>query len=306
LTFPLVSYLIPAYNHERFVQQCLDSVLADPYDNKELIVIDDGSSDSTASIIEEWIVSHGDSMTVQFRSRPNRGVTATLNELAGLARGEFLRLGASDDYFLPGGSRLLADYLVAYPDKLAVIGDGMVVNEASEVVYRSSMTDLHHADKRHYATDHGIITSVISRWALAGPVLMIRKGAIPVLGVWDERLRIDDWYLFLRLVARNGLGFIDAAVCAYRLHDTNTCRVTDPLKRIRNLSETREMAAQHVPFFSSPYDALLKAQCRLIDAKVAYLQRRPLATGRHLAAYALLRLQVGLMEGETSFRGACE
>ena len=50
---PLVSVLIPAFNHERFVQRCLDSVLEDLYPSKELIIIDDGSTDATAERIAD-------------------------------------------------------------------------------------------------------------------------------------------------------------------------------------------------------------------------------------------------------------
>jgi glycosyltransferase involved in cell wall biosynthesis len=55
---PLVSVLIPAFNHERFVQRCLDSVLEDPYPAKELIIIDDGSTDKTGERIADWVATH--------------------------------------------------------------------------------------------------------------------------------------------------------------------------------------------------------------------------------------------------------
>ena len=57
--WPLVSVLIPAFNHARFVQRCLDSVLEDPYPSKEIVIIDDGSSDDTGEQIAAWIALHG-------------------------------------------------------------------------------------------------------------------------------------------------------------------------------------------------------------------------------------------------------
>ena len=79
---PLVSVLIPAFNHERFVQRCLDSVLEDPYPAKELIIIDDGSTDSTGERIAEWVVQHSGELPIEYVRRNNRGIAATLNELA--------------------------------------------------------------------------------------------------------------------------------------------------------------------------------------------------------------------------------
>lgn len=285
---PLVSFLVPAYNHESYVVQCLDSILSDRYENKEIVIIDDGSSDGTAAAIEQWIARHEHLIEVIYRSRPNRGVTATLNELGMLARGEMLRLGASDDYFLADGTCALAHYLVAHPEKLAVIGDAIVVDPTGTVLHQSAMTDLHRVDKRAYGSERDIVRAVISQWAVSGPVPLVRRQAMEA--GWNESLRIDDWDFFLRIAAQGGLGFVDTQVCAYRVHDTNTSRVSDVRLRIRNLHESRQVAARHVGLFPTPYAWLLRAQCRLIDAKIAFLQRRPVASSRHLAVWGALRL----------------
>ena len=54
MTFPLVSVVIPLYNHAQFIGQCLDSVVEDSYSNKEILIIDDGSRDSSAEIVRQW------------------------------------------------------------------------------------------------------------------------------------------------------------------------------------------------------------------------------------------------------------
>jgi hypothetical protein len=71
---------------------------------------------------------HGDELPVQYARRGNKGIAATLNELAARAHGEYLRLGASDDYLLPGGLEAQVSYLRAHPGKGAVIGDSIVVD----------------------------------------------------------------------------------------------------------------------------------------------------------------------------------
>jgi len=287
---PLVSVLIPAFNHERFVQRCLDSVLEDPYPAKEIIIIDDGSTDRTAERIADWLTRHGHELRVEYVQRGNRGISATLNELAARARGEFLRLGASDDYLLPGGTEAQVRYLLSHPLKRAVIGDSVVVDAQGNKLHDSGMRDLHRADKRLYDSAEGIKRAVISQWAVGGPVAMLRKSALETADRWTEGLRIDDWDFFLRLAACGALGFIDVSVCAYRLHGGNVSKTRHAATRIVNLSESRRVAQRRVELFEEPYRSLLRAQTHYISAKLAFLQRQPLLLACHMLAYLLLQL----------------
>lgn len=290
MEFPLVSILIPAYNHALFVEECLDRVLRDPYPNKELIIVDDGSTDGTADKIAAWVARHSDSIPIDYRRRENRGVSATLNELASTAKGEFLRLNASDDYILPGGLRSQVEYLLAHPRKLAVIGDSIVIDEKGETLFESGMVGLRGVNKEHYCSDAGIRREIISRWALGGPVQMIRKQTFELIGGWSEDLRIEDWDFFLRLVAIDGLGFIDFRVCAYRLHGKNTSRTQDVMERISNLGDAAKTAHKHIKLFEEPYKSRLRAQCYLIAAKIAYLKRQPVAVAVNMGRFVLMRV----------------
>ncbi|WOB49049.1 glycosyltransferase [Xanthomonas hydrangeae] len=290
-SWPLVSVLIPAYNHARFVQRCLDSVLEDPYPCKEIVIIDDGSSDATGEKIAQWIATHGHRLPVQFVQRDNRGVAATLNELALRARGDYLRLGASDDYLLAGGLDAQVRYLRAHPQKLAVIGDACVVDQHGKLLHGSAMRDLHRVDTGMYRSERGIRRAVIQQWAVSGAVALLRRSAFDARAGWDESLRIEDWDFFLRLAARNALGFVDVPVCAYRLHGNNLSKTANVRARIANLSESRQVSLRCAELFDEPERTLLRAQSRYIAAKVAFLQRRPHRVIGHLLAYAWLSLQ---------------
>lgn len=287
---PLVSVLIPAFNHERFVRRSLDSVLEDPYPAKELIVIDDGSTDRTGALIADWVATHCMDIPIEYVRRENRGIAATLNELAARANGEFLRPGASDDYLLPGGLAAQVRYLQEHPGKGAVIGDSIVVDQHDRKLHDSGMCDLHGADKSLYRSDDGIRRAVIRQWAVGGPVALIRKSALDTVDRWSEGLRIEDWDLFLRLAARDALGFIDVSVCAYRMHGANLSRTRHLETRLGNLAESRHIALRRAGLFDEPYRTLLRAQSHYIDAKIAYLQRRPGPLLAHVAAYLSLVL----------------
>ncbi|MBB4132673.1 glycosyltransferase [Xanthomonas sp. 3075] len=289
-SWPLVSVLIPAFNHAQFVQRCLDSVLEDPYPCKEIVIIDDGSSDATGEKIAQWIAIHGHRLPVQFVQRDNRGVAATLNELVLRARGDYLRLGASDDYLLAGGLDAQVLYLRVHPQKLAVIGDARVVDQQGKMLHGSAMRDLHRVNTDAYRSESGIRRAVIQQWAVSGAVALLRRSAFDARTGWDESLRIEDWDFFLRLAARNALGFVDVPVCAYRLHGNNLSKTVNVPARIANLSESRQVALRCADLFEEPERTLLRAQSRYIAAKVAFLQRRPHALIGHLLAYAWLSL----------------
>ena len=285
---PLVSVLIPAFNHEGFVERCLDSVLEDPYPAKEIVIIDDGSTDHTAERIAHWVAVHGDEIAVEFVRRENRGIAATLNELAARSHGEFLRIGASDDYLLPGGLEAQVHYLMSHRHKGAVIGDSIVIDGDGNRLYDSGMCDLHGADKRLYDSSDGIRRAVIGHWAIGGPVTLLRKSVLETVARWTEGLRIDDWDMFLRLAARDALGFIDVTVCAYRLHGANFSKTRHTATRIVNLAESREVAMSRLCLFDEPYRTLLRAQAQYISAKIAFLQKRHSRVALHLAAYVSL------------------
>ncbi|WP_426614756.1 glycosyltransferase family 2 protein [Bradyrhizobium sp. McL0616] len=289
---PLVSVLIPAYNHERYVQRCLDSVLQDAYPRKELVVIDDGSTDGTADVISDWIRRNSSSLDVRFCRRENRGISRTLNELGKLASGEFLRVVASDDFLLPAGIAAQVSYLQQGSSRLGVFGDAVVVDGQDHRIHESLISDVYGADKSKYLTAESLSRQIICRWSVGGPVLMIRKAAFEALEGWNEELSVEDWDIYLRLLAVNGLGFVDLPVGAYRLHGSNTSRTQNVEKRIRNLRDMEKTARRCSHFFEKPYSTLLLAQESLASAKISFLQRRYLHLALDLLKFLSLKSSV--------------
>ncbi len=77
-SLPKVSYIIPVYNHQEYVLQSLDSVVADNYPNKELVIINDGSTDCSHEIIQTWIESHKLNIDILYKNRSNKGISAKI------------------------------------------------------------------------------------------------------------------------------------------------------------------------------------------------------------------------------------
>ncbi len=220
---PLVSILIPSYNHAAYICTCLNSILEDDYSNKEIIVIDDGSTDETFDTIRLWREMHKDKFKYPFKLifRENRGVAKTLNELVSYARGEYLCPIASDDYLLPGGIEERVAYLVANLDRKAVFGNSIVVDNKGKEILESSIKN--RRQKKFLSNNNLIASELIFNWCISGPVLMVKREVYDHTAGYDEKLVIEDWDFYLKLCARGWLGFIDFPVGAYRVHDKNTC-----------------------------------------------------------------------------------
>lgn len=216
---PMLSVVIPLYNHAQFIVRCLDSIVEDPYPNKEIIIIDDGSRDSSADMVLQWHSRQssvpGDKFT--FICRENRGLTKTLNELVGLARGELIAVLASDDYLLAGGIEARAAYLEHHSDKLAVFGDCKLVDYNGIVSDTSGLSDLHDGRKKHLNNPRLLSYEIVFNWCVPGPVFMARRELYSLIGGYNENIAVEDWDFYLRIVARDLLGFIDKPVAAYRI-----------------------------------------------------------------------------------------
>lgn len=97
---PLVSIIVPVYNNEKYVKECIDSLLNQTYDNIEIIVINDGSVDNTKKILEK---NYKDNEKVNIIEKENEGVSAARNQGLKVAKGEYICFCDSDDSYFPNG-----------------------------------------------------------------------------------------------------------------------------------------------------------------------------------------------------------
>src|SRR5471030_745000 len=108
LNKPLVSIAIPSYNHDRYIQECINSVINQDYENIELIIIDDGSTDKSVEKIKEMLFACGKRFVrFDFRSRENKGLSATLREATEWSNGIYFSVLASDDVIAPEKTSVL-------------------------------------------------------------------------------------------------------------------------------------------------------------------------------------------------------
>ena len=217
----LVSVIIPCYNHEKFIERCLSSILNDSYPHKEIIIVDDGSKDNSVSVIQKFIKENENtSVNIRFFSQKNIGVVKTLNRLVGLAYGEFIAVVASDDELFNDGIEKRVLFLKK-SDYKAVIGNASVVDFEGKILRKYAATQFFHASLRNLRDIKKFYREVIMQWCVVGPCLLLRKEVYDIIGKYNEEYTIEDRDFYLRLIENNLLGYIEDVVALYRVHGLN-------------------------------------------------------------------------------------
>lgn len=190
---PMVSIVMPAYNHAKYVERGIKSVLDQNYAPLELIVIDDGSRDDTWATIQR--VQRESKTAFTALTQPNAGVCKTLNRGIALARGEFIAVIASDDYFLPGKVAAQVACFAAASPRVAL------VHTSAFLDYQNgrSLEDL--TGSYRPATGACFDDMLTQAVRVVAPSMMFRRSAWEALGGFDERLAAEDVDFFLRLAA---------------------------------------------------------------------------------------------------------
>jgi len=219
-----VGVIIPAFNHEQYIEQAIGSVLDQTYHNVELLVVDDASTDATARIAEGLSKRHDFRFV---RNEKNLGLNGTLEKGIHLSESSFLSVLASDDWILPTKIEEQMELMTA--DRLdAIYGTGWSV-EDSEVRF-IDLGDL----ETEFA--NGTILNRLytdgSHAPLLQSALIRREPLVEMIGE-RRRFKSDDWVTLIRLVERYKVGFRNKPWFYYRQHDSNTYRnywLTLPIK----------------------------------------------------------------------------
>lgn len=111
---PLISILMTAFNRERYIGSAIESVLSSTYTNFELIIVDDGSTDGTVSIVNEFI--RKDNRIKLFINERNLGDYPNRNYAASLANGKYIKYVDSDDFIYPHGIEVMVSSMEKYPE----------------------------------------------------------------------------------------------------------------------------------------------------------------------------------------------
>ena len=267
---PLVSVIVPAYNHEQFITETLDSARLEGYPNLEIVLIDDGSTDRTWERVQSWEADHGREARIVSRRQENVGLTRTLNRLLVAARGKYVATVASDDRLLPGGIGPRVEYLESHPDISAVFSDCRVIDVNGRVTSEHGIGFGEPKARERLLKDPA--REIVEHWGVPGPVLLCDRKLIRAIGGYSEDLMVEDWDLYLRLAARNAIAYVDVPVSEYRWHGANTAARPEHAVRVAN--ELRGVAWRSRRLFRGHLYLELVHETASWAARAAWLERR--------------------------------
>jgi glycosyltransferase involved in cell wall biosynthesis len=199
---PAVTIITPTFNREDLLPQTLDSILSQPFQDLEYVLVDDGSTDGTAELIRQRYPQ------VHYLHHPNQGESVSVNRGWAQARGRYVAVVSSDDPMLPGWLEESVAFMDAHPDVLVCYPDWQVIDANSATVYPVTTME--------YRRD------ALVGWlhTLPGPGALIRRAPLAGLAMLrDPRYRfIPDLDCWLRLSLVGPFARVPHQLATWRQH----------------------------------------------------------------------------------------
>lgn len=253
----MISVVIPVYNGAKYIAQAVESVWAQDYAPLEVIVVDDGSTDETAAVLDS-LEKQGPLRVIR---QSNSGRSAARNRGIRESSGEWIAFLDADDYWLPG--KLNAQFSAlekgqgdfAYSGTVVVDDDGRWIRE------------------RPVTPSSCLINELIWGNRFATPTVVVRKSLLQVTGAFDETLSVgEDWDLWLRLAAYGCAACVpnplvavrhgdwDGSRYALKLYEASVIRIlTRFFTRIKQEERLQFVMKQSSQVWSSHYAVLCKS-----------------------------------------------
>jgi len=251
---PLVSIITPAYNRQSLIEETIVSVIGQDYPNIEYLVLDDGSSDDTLSVIRKY-AKH-----LRYETHPNMGETRTVNKGLGMVRGEIIAVVNSDDPLLPDAVKEIVGTMVKEPDIVVAYPDWEMIDSTGDKIGHRQTFEYSYTD--------------MVRWfhCVPGPGAFFRKPLVRELGGRDEQFRyVADFDFWLRAGLLGPFKRVPKTLATFRYHSDGAS----------SKAQGRLMAEEHIrlakKFFSMPN----------LPAQIAAIRREAFGSAYYTAALNL-------------------
>ena len=210
---PKVSVLLPVYNAQAYLVEAVDCILAQTLEDWELICVDDGSTDASLTILEDYASKH---TRIRVITRANTGIVGALNDALDAARGDYIARMDADDWC----AELRFDRQVAHLDENA---ECVAVGSYVQRTYPyGSPAGSQEPPLDHDTIDAGLLAGDAS--VLVHASLMMRADALRSVGGWREGTDwVEDLDLFLRLTEHGRVSNLPQYLYTYRRHAESVC-----------------------------------------------------------------------------------
>lgn len=205
---PKVSIVIPAYNHARYIRSAVESAINQNYENLEVFVIDDGSTDGTAEILKSY------QSKINYIYKANGGTPSALNHGLAKATGKYVCWLSADDVFIEGKVSKQVGLMDSDPS--------LGFSYTSFVVIDANGVKQYDVNSAFYPNKQEMVTHLMEGCFINGSSVMMRRSALEEIGYFDEGLpQAHDYDLWLRFLRQYNCGFLGEMLLAYRWHGDN-------------------------------------------------------------------------------------
>lgn len=209
---PLLSVILPVHNCHRYLAAAIASISAQTHRAYEFIIVDDGSTDGSAAVIDRAAATDP---RIRVIRRPNTGIVGALNDGLAAATGDLIARMDGDDLAEPARFAAQIAFLAAHPDCVAVGSAVWFIDPDGAVI------DFYAPPPGHAAIEEELLRG--NGGALIHPALMLRRRAVNAAGGYRREYdRAEDLDLFLRLARHGTLANLPAPLLRYRLHAAST------------------------------------------------------------------------------------
>ncbi|RXK60019.1 glycosyltransferase [Lacibacter luteus] len=219
----LVSIIIPSYNHEKYISKCIDSVLKQTYINLELIIIDDGSVDSSNEIISAY-TDH----RIQHIKQSNNGAHNAINKGLALSKGDYLTILNSDDLYHP--TRIEKCLQIFQNDStIDFISTWLDIINVNETILGTKMAwrnmepwNLKNKELTFAGSPDYALNALMANFVSTTSNMIFKRTVYEKIGGMRNLRFTHDWDFLLRVCSNFNCFNLEESLLSYRIHETNT------------------------------------------------------------------------------------
>lgn len=219
---PPVSVCVPTYNRARFLAASLESILRQSFPDFELLVVDDGSTDETPTVVEKF----SDPRLTYHRNDRNLGQIENLNRCIELARGEYVCICHDDDVYAPRILEREVEMLSHNPTA------GLVHTAVWVLTEEGRVRRVHRVSDRDYVRPgrESFVTYLRSAHDIVFSTAMVRRSCYAAVGRFDPRFILADGDMWHRIALDFDIAYIAEPLAGYRVHRESASRTMTPAR----------------------------------------------------------------------------
>lgn len=204
---PRVSVIIPTYNCAAYLGRAIDSILSQTFDDYEIVIVDDGSTDDTTHVLDRY------TSRVRYHHQSNQGLSAARNAALALAMGDLIAYLDADDVWAPQKLERQVAYLDANRECGIVHSDFAIIDEDDRILHHS-----YNAEKARPVPAGYCVLDLLRRCHIQVPTVVERRECLLRVGMFDGRLRVAQDYFHWMALAMAGysVGYIPESLAMYR------------------------------------------------------------------------------------------